>query len=135
MGREVYFFTYNMNVRLLEAAYLLYYNDCTFKNKKVIVFVAELEAERKLWDDFPENLSHKEMHDPYQAFGKVFRKISLQQYRDYLHEWLYAALYIKGGNDELEADEIKLVYKNLLKLYSAVWLIYQRENKGSVKNI
>ncbi len=128
-------FTYDMNVRLLEAAYLLYYNDRIAKNEKVIVSITELEAEKKLLDDFPENLSYKEMHDPYQAFKKVFRKISLQQYRDYLHEWLYAALYIKGGKDELEADDIKLVYKNMLKLYSAVWLIYQRENKGSVKNI
>ncbi len=128
-------FFYDLNVRLLEAAYLLYYNDRIAKNEKVIVSATQLEVERKLWEDFPENLSHKEMHGPYQAFKKVFRKISLQRYRDYLHEWLYAALYIKGGNDELEADEIKLVYKNMRKLYSAVWLIYHRENKGSVKNI
>lgn len=104
-------FTYDMNVRLLEAAYLLYYNDRTAKNEKVIVSTAELAMEKKLWEDFPENLSYKEMHDPYQAFRKVFRKISLPQYRDYLHEWLYAALYSKGGKDELEADEIKLVYR------------------------
>jgi len=122
-------FFYDMNVRLLEAAYLLYYNDRIAKNGKVIVSVAELEVERKLWEDFPENLSHKEMYDPYQAVKKVFRKISLQQYRDYLHEWLYAALYMKGSNDELEAEEIKFVYKNMRKLYSAAWLIYQREIK------
>jgi len=128
-------FFYDMNVLLLEAAYLLYYNDGIAKNEKVIVSAIELEVERKLWEDFPENLSHKEMNDPYQAVKKVFRKISLQQYREYLHEWLYAALYSKGGNDELEADDIKVVYKNLLKLYSAAWLIFQRENKGSVKNI
>ncbi len=128
-------FTYDMNVRLLEATYLLYYNERIAKNRKVIVSITELEAERKLWDDFPENLTYKELYHPYQAVKKVFRKISLQQYRDYLHEWLYAALYVKGGNEELEADEIKLVYKNMLKLYSAAWLIYQRENKGSVKNI
>lgn len=129
------FFTYDMNVRLLEAAYLPCYNDRIAKNEKVIVSAIELEAERKLWDDFPVNLSCKAMYDPYQAVKKVFRKILLQQYRDYLHEWLYAALYITGGNDELEADEIKLVYENLLKLYSVAWLIYQRENKGLMKNI
>ena len=123
-------FTYDQNVRLLEATYLLYYHDSTSTVKNAIVGVDELKTERKLWDDFPENLSYKEMHNPYAALKKIFRKMPLQKYRDYLHEWLYAALYIKGGNDELEADEIKLVYRNMLKLYSAAWLIHKRANKS-----
>ena len=123
-------FTYDINIKLLEAAYLLYYNDSISTVKNTIVSVDELKSERKLWDDFPENLSYKEMHNPYSALKKIFRKMPLQKYRDYLHEWLYAALYIKGGNDELETDEIKLVYRNMLKLYSAAWLIHKRANKS-----
>lgn len=93
-----------------------------------IVTVDELKLEREQWEEFPDNLSHKEMHNPYAAVKKIFKKMPLQEYRDHLHEWLYAALYIKGGDEELETDEVKLVYKNMLKLYSAVWLIYKRGN-------
>ena len=130
-GRGSLLFTYDQNVRLLEAAYLLYYNDSISSIKTTIVSVDELKQERERWDDFPDNLSCKEMHNPYEALKKVFRKIPLQRYRDYLHEWLYAALYIKGGNDELEATEIKTVYKTMLKLYSAAWLIYKRHQGAS----
>lgn len=105
-------FSYDKNVRLLEAAYLLYYNDSISSVKTTIVSVEELKSERKRWDEFTDNLSYKEMHNPYAALKKMFRKIPLQRYRDYLHEWLYAALNIKGGNDELDATEIKLVFKN-----------------------
>ena len=127
-------FTYDQNVRLLEATYLLYYNDSISATKKAIVSVDELEAERKHLDGFPDNLSDKESHNPYAAIKKIFQDTSLQQYRDYLHEWLYGALYIKGGCEDLEAYEMKLIYKNMLKLYSASWLIYHRENKGLVNN-
>jgi len=127
-------FIYDLNLKLLEACYLLYYHNIAAGIKIKIVTVDELKEERELWDDFPENLSYKEMHNPYAVLKKVFRKIPLQKYRDYLHEWLYAALYIKGGNDELEADEIKLVYRNMLRLYSVAWLIYKRVNKqASIK--
>jgi hypothetical protein len=122
-------FIYDANIRLLEAAYLSEYTNSISGNKKVIATVKDLESERKTLIDFPDNLSDKELHDPYAAIRKVFKKGSLQKYRDYLHEWLYAALYIKGGCDDLEAYEMKLIYKNMLKLYSATWLIYNRVNK------
>ena len=69
------------------------------------------------------------MHNPYLAIRKVFTETSLQRQGDYLHEWLNGALYIKGGCDDLEAFEMKLIYKNMMKLYAATCLIYHRENK------
>ena len=122
-------FTYDQNVRLLEAAFLLEYRESITGIKKSIVSVDELEAERKVLDHFPDNLTDKELQNPYAAIRKVFMEASLQRHRDYLHEWLYGALYIKGGCDDLEAFEMKLIYKNMMRLYSAAWLIYNRENK------
>lgn len=122
-------FTYDLNVKLLEAAYLLLYHNRIAAIKMRIVTVDELKQEKELWDDFPDNPSYKEMHNPYAAIKKVFSKTPLQKYRDYLHEWLYAALYTKGGSDELSADEIELVYKNTLRLHSAAWLILKRTNQ------
>jgi hypothetical protein len=123
-------FIYDQNIRLLEAAFLLEYKDSITRDKKSILSVADLETERKRLDDFPDNLSDKELHNPYSAIRKVFSEASLQRHRDYLHEWLYGALYIKGGCDDLEEFEMKLIYKNMMKLYAAAWLIYNRENKA-----
>ncbi|AMR31539.1 hypothetical protein A0256_08920 [Mucilaginibacter sp. PAMC 26640] len=61
---------------------------------------------------------------------RVFKKITLHQYRDQLQEWLYAALYTKAGDDELRYKETQKVYKMMFKVYSAVWLIYHRACKG-----
>jgi hypothetical protein len=89
-------FTYDQNIRLLEAAFLLEYKDSITGDKKSVISVSDLETERKCLDDFPDNLSDKEMHNPYAAIRKVFSETSLQRHRDYLHEWLYGALYVKG---------------------------------------
>ena len=53
------------------------------------------------------NLKKKEMLNPFKAIKNIFMKIGLQQHREYLKEWLYAALYIKGGDDDLQYKEIK----------------------------
>jgi hypothetical protein len=119
-------FTYDQNIRLLEVAFLLEYKDSITADKKPVISVADLETERKTLDDFPDNLSDKELHNPYAAIRKVFSKASLQRHRDYLHEWLYGALYIKGGCCDLEEFEMKLIYKNMKKLYAATCLIYNR---------
>jgi hypothetical protein len=67
-------FTYDQNVRLLEAAFLLEYKDSITEDKKSIISVVDLEAERKRLDDFPNNLSDKEMHIRMQQLERCFRK-------------------------------------------------------------
>lgn len=131
-GRAALLFTYDLNIRLLEAAYLLYYNASNTTSSRAAINKKQLDEERKALGAFPEKLLLKELLNPYKAIRKIFKKHYLQQYRDHLHEWLYAALYKKGGDDELEEKEINMVYRNLLKLYALAWLIYQREieNKG-----
>ena len=128
-GPGTLLFTYELNTRLLEAVCLLYYNYVNGIVNKAVVSDLEVEREKDSLDWYPENLKQKELRNPYRAVKYLFRKIGLQQYRDYLKEWLYAALYISGGDDELRYKEIKKVYKMMLKLYSTAWLIYNREQK------
>ncbi len=119
-------FTYDMNIRLLESCYLL----DSYRAANFVVTDAEAEKEKCELDWYPKNLTKKELLNPVKIMKRVFKKISLHQYRDQLHEWLYAALYTKGGDDELHYKEIQKVYKMMLKVYSAVWLIYHRACKG-----
>ncbi|MDN3585004.1 hypothetical protein [Mucilaginibacter flavus] len=116
-------FIYDLNIKLLEAAYLLCYGVGDKDSNRKSNPYAPIEVEKIVLA----NLSHKEIVDPYLALQAIFKKTGLYQYREYLHEWLYAALYIKGGADELTRKEIKTVFRRLLKLYAAAWLIYQRE--------
>ncbi len=37
----------------------------------------ELKKERQFWDDSPDKLLYKEMHNPYNALKKMFRGILL----------------------------------------------------------
>lgn len=120
-------FTYDMNIRLLESCYLLCYAD---KVANFVVTDTEAEKEKSELDWYPKNLTKKELLNPVNIMKRVFKKMSLHRYRDQLHEWLYAALYIKVGDDELHYKEIQKVHKMMLKVYSAVWLIYHRACKG-----
>jgi len=116
-------FTYDLNIRLLESCYLLCYAE---RAANFFVTDAEIEKEKRELDWYPKNLKSKELLNPVNTLKRTFKKIPINPFRDQLHEWLYAALYIKGGDDELQYKEIRKVYKMMLKVYSAVWLIYHR---------
>ena len=128
-GSGTLLFIYELNVRLLEALCLLYYNYANTTINHTVLSDLEVESEKNILDWYPKNLKEKEVRNPFKAIEKIFMKIGLQQHRDYLKEWLYAALYIKGGDDDLQYKEIKKIYKSLLKVYSVAWLIYNREQK------
>ncbi|MDN3581469.1 hypothetical protein [Mucilaginibacter flavus] len=128
-GPGTLLFIYKLNIRLLEAISLLYYSYANSTINKTVVSDLEIEREKEKLDWYPKNLKQKELRNPYKAVKCLFRKMGLQQYRDYLEEWLYAALCVKGGDEELDCREIRKVNKKMLKLYSAAWLIYNREVK------
>lgn len=66
--------------------------------------------------------------NPYIAVKRVFKEIKPQQFRDYLNEWIHFALSTHAVEDSMSMNEIILVYKSVKKLYSAAWIIRQRES-------
>jgi HEPN domain-containing protein len=125
-------FTYGLNLKLLDALYLLWLNHQNDSWNFKAASDTQLAEEKENWAYYPKNLKLKEQANPYRAIKKVFGKISPQQYREYLHEWLYFALYNTPADEDLTAGEILSVYEKLLKLYSAAWLIYQRAGSDPV---
>jgi HEPN domain-containing protein len=126
-GPGTLLFIYDLNLRILEAMYLLLVNHKRFSYHQDRVTEEQLEEEKEQWEYYPKNLSLKEQLEPYKAVKKVFKKISPQEYRDQLHEWSHVALYNNADVESLYAGEVINVYENLIKLYSAAWLICQRE--------
>lgn len=125
-------FTHEVNLKLLEASYLLSLNHEHHWPRPEPISEEDLAEERAEWEEQPENLAHKELLNPYKAIKKVFKKpYSLPAYRDHLAEWLTYALSIKTNEEEIRAHEFIPVYENLLKLYDAAWLIRLRAKKAS----
>ncbi|TSD66315.1 HEPN domain-containing protein [Inquilinus sp. KBS0705] len=117
------------HLRLLEACYLLFAACSQYWLRNTALLSAEaLETARKEWSYFPNNLSAKELSNPYRALKKIFRKYSLAQYRVYLKEWLHAALYKNPIDESMTAGEIEAVYANMQRLGSAAWMILQAES-------
>jgi HEPN domain-containing protein len=130
-GPATLLYFYDLNLKILEALYLLFIQDENSFGADNLT-EEQLEKEKEEWRHFPKNLSVKELLDPYKAIKKVFKKISPQQYREYLHEWLHYAFYNRADNEGQYASEIISVYENLLKLYSAAWLIFQRDTEKTM---
>jgi len=126
-GPGTLLFIYDLNLRILEAMYLLLISYKRFSYNRDKINEEQLEEEKKRWEYYPKNLSLKEQLEPYKAVKKVFKKITPQEYRDQLHEWSHVALYNNADVESLYAGEVINVYENLIKLYSAAWLICQRE--------
>lgn len=119
-------FIHDLNVGLMEAMHLLLVRNKDRWPRLENATEEQLAREQETWAYFPKNLSPEELANPYQAVKKCFKKISPQQYRDFLHEWLQAALYNSAADETNTPAEIIDVYENLRKLYSAAWLIHQR---------
>ena len=125
-------FLYDQTLQLIEALHLLLLKNYDRWPRLQDVTEEQIEQEKKDWVYFPKNLSAKELANPYKAVKKCFKKISPQDYRDYLHEWLHSALYKSAADETLIAGEIIDVYDNIRKLYSAAWLIHQRETEETI---
>lgn len=126
-GPGTLLFVYDLNLKILEAMYLLLINYKRFSYLQDKVTEEQLEEEKEIWEFYPKNLSLKEQLNSYKVVKKVFKKIKPQEYRDQLHEWSHVALYNNADVESLYAGEVINVYENLIKLYSAAWLIYQRD--------
>jgi HEPN domain-containing protein len=123
-------FIYDYNLKILEAIYLLLCNYNNFYYKRKRILEQQLITEKEKWEYFPKNLSLEEQLEPYKAIKKVFKHIKPQEYRDQLHEWLNVALCKNPDVENLYERDIVNVYENLVKLYAAAWLIYQRDGEN-----
>jgi len=121
-------FIYEQNIRLLEACYLLFvaYREEPWEKKAIADEV--LEKGKEQWAFYPNELPEKYQHSPYLLLKKIFEKISLPEYRDYLTEWTHTALYTFPIDETLMPGEVINVYDNMLNLYAAAWLIHQTES-------
>jgi HEPN domain-containing protein len=125
-------FIHDFNVKLIEALHLMLLKsrDTWNRARSEVVSMEQIEKEKQDWIYFPDNLTDRELIDPYKMLKKCFKKISPQKYRDYLHEWLFYALSnFPVDGDLITTGEIVEVYENLITLYSVAWLIRQRESK------
>lgn len=130
LGPAPLLFIYQQNMRLLECCYLMwlaYENVSLLENyNKMYGALGDGAEEHWLW--FPGNLTNKELFNPYLTIKKIFKKISLDQYRRELDEWIRFGL----SKDTMYQDEIwypvDTIYESVLKLQSAAWLIWQTES-------
>jgi len=119
-------FTHEVNLKLLEAAYLLLLNHEHHWPRPEPITDEAITEEKADWDEQLVSLSQKELLNPYKAIKRVFKHYNLPAYRDQMGEWLSFALSIKTNEEEIRAHEFIPVYENLLKLYDAAWLIHRR---------
>jgi HEPN domain-containing protein len=116
---------YKHTVRLIEAVWLL---KDSGNRLKVTRQTDNLPIEQQSWRDYPANLNEAELIDPYLVIRDFFASLSLLQYREELYEWLEHGLSKSGAKEFIETESFIAIYENLQKLFSAAWMIYQRNS-------
>lgn len=127
-GPGTLFFTSYINVKLVEALYLLMLVYMESRYRRAEVTETQLEEERATWVYFPDDLPDDMLINPYQYLRKLFKKFMPQHYRDILNEWLHAALSNEANDDTISAADIIQIYEAQLRLYAIAWIIYQRDS-------
>ncbi|MDB5281996.1 MAG: hypothetical protein JWO06_1071 [Bacteroidota bacterium] len=131
-GPGTLLFIYDLNVKLVEALHLLWLDYKNTWRTDVATKHEQLENERREWVYWPKNLSDKESLNPYEVIGQCFKKLKPQEYRDQLREWLHVALYNHAADESLAAGQIITLYENMLRLYSAAWIVHQRDTENTI---
>jgi hypothetical protein len=114
-------------VRMIEICYILWLDRKTPDDwdRAEVVEGWALNFAKNNWTYFPDDLSYEEQINPYIVFRRIFSYISLQDLRDFLHHWFYAAL----RNEALKVEEFEGnmpgLYDDLLKFHSAAYLVDQ----------
>jgi hypothetical protein len=124
--------TYDLNLRLMEAAYLklLHFKDSHIQPQSIQPEL--LENERRIWSYFPANFLGAELSAPYKILEQCFEQYPPQAYRDNLHAWLHVALSTRTDFDTLPPSEIIQFYENMRRLCNGSWLIRQRESGNAI---
>ena len=116
-------------VRLIEAAFLLNKLGEDFDHVQLdqANFEESIAAERNEWECHARHLNRKQLASPIRVIRKFCKAYSLNEYREYLHEWLIFGLS-KHACMDLEPFDLITVYENLQILFEACWLIHQRHS-------
>ncbi|WP_295715036.1 hypothetical protein [Mucilaginibacter sp.] len=128
-------YDYELNIRMLECLYILFldYQDHQYVLTKIEE--EQLMTEKDGWIWYPSHLTKAELLNPYLIIKAAFDEIQPEQFRDHLWEWINAALSSNAIDETTTPGEIITVYEHIKKMYSAAWLIFQREtNKPSLPN-
>jgi HEPN domain-containing protein len=128
-------YIYKLNVKLVEAIYLLSETKRAIKLAQSvnINFDEQLQQEDKEWLHYPVYLSSVELINPYLVISNFFKAYTIDQYRDFLYEWLETGLSAGVADETLNASDIIYFYENMQKLYEAAWIIRQRELEPTLK--
>jgi hypothetical protein len=120
---------YELNIRLLECLYILLldYEEQSYSYPKVTE--DQLTSEKEEWAWYPSDLTKKELLNPYLVIKAAFDEIQPEAFRDHLWEWISAALSMNAIDEFKSPGEIIAVYEYLVKMYSAAWLIVQRDGE------
>lgn len=132
-GPGTVLFICKLNLQLIEAMHLLLLDYNTTYINKPKYTAEDVVCEKEQWDDYPRNLSAKEEINPYRVCKKAFKDFAPQQYRNYLDEWQSAALSTSPIDESMLPYEVIAVYDNLKRLYSAAWIILQRDEDRKAK--
>jgi len=128
-------YDYELNIRLLECLYILFLD---YKDHQYILTKIEEEqliTEKEEWIWYPSHLTKAELLNPYLIINAAFDEIQPEQFRDHLWEWINAALSSNAIDETTTPGEIITVYEHIKKMYSAAWLIFQRQtNEPSLLN-
>ena len=129
-------YTHRLNAKLVEAIYLISLTKRAKKLAKQVLinFDDQLEQEKNEWIDYPVHLSSVECINPYRFIREFFKTYSIEQYRNFLYEWLETGLSVNAVDESMEACDIIYFYENMQKLYEAAWIIRQREIAPTLKN-
>ncbi|QEC77278.1 hypothetical protein [Mucilaginibacter ginsenosidivorax] len=120
-------YDYELNLRLLESLYLLLLEDEEPSYSDDKITEEQLASEKAEWAWYPNDLTKKELLNPYLVIKAAFNEIQPEAFRDHLWEWINAALSSNAIDESITPSEIITVYEHIKKMYSAAWLIFQRE--------
>jgi hypothetical protein len=128
-------YDYELNIRLLECLYILFLDYQEHQYILAKIREEQLASEKEKWGWYPNDLTTEELLNPYLVIKAAFDEIQPEQFRDHLWEWINAALSSNAIDETTTPGEIITVYEHIKKMYSAAWLIFQREiNKPSLLN-
>ncbi|WP_439695870.1 HEPN domain-containing protein [Mucilaginibacter sp. AW1-7] len=118
------------NSILIESAYMLFLSNDHNGKMLSIPTDQQLQKERATWLYFPKKNSTAELKNPYLAIESVFKQLSPFAMHGILYKFFNDKLNNRTPNPEEDPISPVRFYESITKLYSAFWVISQRNSKN-----